>query len=199
MSVPKSPHTLQRHLTQKFNIGPINWRRWTIILLGCNLAGILVLVFIAFSSLKPPAAVNHNNLLPSNDIQIAEISNAANALFSKYLTFNAMQLPEYEARLLEGMTLEYAKAFKAIWEKSEMTKTIKERKAKVSVVMDLPKFKGMDLSGRYFLEVTGRIVTQSDLTPISKQERAFKGTLVMIREGKQFKLADMVWENIREK
>lgn len=116
---------------------------------------------------------------------------------TRYLTFSSAQLPSQRTALLELMTPEFQQAFQLVWQDPKLVHAVSQREVQVSVASDLPVFKARDDQDNYFFTVSGRVTVTSPVTVIHSVERAFSGTLLVIKTERGFKVANAVWENRR--
>ncbi|NTV52614.1 MAG: hypothetical protein HGA76_06340, partial [Candidatus Firestonebacteria bacterium] len=98
---------------------------------------------------------------------------------------------------LELMTPEFQQAYQLIWQDPKLLSAFKKHAAQVSVSADLPVFKAKDAQGNYYFEVAGRVTATSGTTAIRSIERAFAGTLLLVKTERGFKVANAVWKNQR--
>ena len=121
----------------------------------------------------------------------------ATEFLTRTLTFSAAQNLSQKADLLETMTPEFQQAFQLVWQDPKLVQALKKREAQVSVACDLPVFKARDNQGNYFFLVSGRVTVASPVTVIHAVERAFAGTVLVVKTDRGFKVANAVWENKR--
>lgn len=129
------------------------------------------------------------------DTEVAAITHKASDFVSKCLSFSVTQLDDHKKQMIEMMTLDYANAYQIVWQDPTLTSALKTRQVEVSVSMNEPALKEIDQEGRFFVNVSGRVIIKSDLTYIRSQERYFAGTVVLIKTQEGLKITNVIWRN----
>jgi hypothetical protein len=164
---------------------------WKIIAGVC--AGLLLLwIFLFFSG-----ALGRPGLLWPSTAETSAASQTATEFLTRYLTFSAAQVSSQRTELQALMTPEFQQAFQLVWQDPKLVRALQKREVQVAVISNLPVFKARDSQGNYYFAVSGRVTISSPLTVIHAVEHAFSGTLLLVKTGPVFKVANAVWDNRR--
>lgn len=129
------------------------------------------------------------------DTEVAAVTHKASDFVAKCLSFSVTQLDEHKKQMIEMMTLDYANAYQIVWQDPTLTAALKSRQVEVSVAMNEPSLKEVDQEGRFFVNVSGKVIIKSNLTYIHSQERYFAGTVVLFKTQEGLKIANVIWRN----
>lgn len=129
------------------------------------------------------------------DTEVAAITHKASDFVARCLSFSVTQLDDHKKQMIEMMTLDYANAYQIVWQDPTLTSALKTRQVEVSVAMSEPALKEVDQEGRFFVNVSGKVIVKSALTYIRSQERYFAGTVVLIKTQEGLKVANVIWRN----